>query len=209
MWYHDKVLIIECLHFIGNPEEFGEKVIALIKEARSIPDMILWTNLYYFLQEGDFDYGQLRKLSAKLEESGNRHDNAAHIVYTINKIDDPKKAGIISRLTQSVINSQIDLALYFRLIKAVDNMIYSDMQYLSENVEKTMIDSEDEHIDDFLANGLIYSIDGGFAYTDKSYDLVEYGISRGKSIRRPSQKPDRQILSVMPDADIDAMFENN
>lgn len=197
------------LTFIGNPEEFGEKVIALIKEARSIPDMILWTNLYYFLQEGDFDYGQLRKLSAKLEESGNRHDNAAHIVYTINKIDDPKKAGIISRLTQSVINSQIDLALYFRLIKAVDNMIYSDMQYLSENVEKTMIDSEDEHIDDFLANGLIYSIDGGFAYTDKSYDLVEYGISRGKSIRRPSQKPDRQILSVMPDADIDAMFENN
>lgn len=43
----------------------------------------------------------------------------------------------------------------------------------------------------------------------KSYDLVEYGISRGKSIRRPSQKPDRQILSVMPEADIDAMFENN
>lgn len=199
--------LIDC--FIGNPEEFGEKVIALIKEARSIPDMILWTNLYYFLQEGDFDYGQLRKLSAKLEESGNRHDNAARIVYTINKIDDPKKAGIISHLTQSVINSQIDLALYFRLIKAVDNMIYSDMQYLSENVEKTMIDSEDEHIDDFLANGLIYSIDGGFAYTDKSYDLVEYGISRGKSIRRPSQKPDRQILSVMPEADIDAMFENN
>ncbi len=88
-------------------------------------------------------------------------------------------------------------------------MIYSDMQYLSENVEKTTIDSEDEHIDDFLANGLIYGIDGGFAYTDKSYDLVEYGISRGKSIRRPSQKPDRQILSVMPEADIDAMFENN
>ena len=85
--------------------------------------------------------------------------------------------------------------------------MYADLIYISENVEKVMIDSDNIHIDDFLANGLIYSIDGGFAYTDKSYDLVEYGIQRGHNVRRPRKKPERQILAITTDEEIEAMFK--
>lgn len=114
----------------------------------------------------------------------------------MHRIDDPRKAKFISWLTLSIINEKIDFDIYFRLIKAIENLVYTDLIYLSENVENVLIASNDLHIDDFLANGLIYSVDGGFAYTDKSYDLVEHGIRRGHSVRRPEKKPGRQVFMV-------------
>lgn len=193
--------LINC--FIQNPRDFGKNVAELMHQTKSIPDMILWNNLYLFLQEGNFDYDILRKLTARLEESGNKQENATYIVYTVNRIDDPRKAKYISWLTLSVINQEIDFDNYFRLIKTIENLVYADLIYLSENVENVLIDSDNPHIDDFLANGLIYSIDGGFAYADKTYDLVEYGIKRGHSIRRPKEKPERQVLKMATNADID------
>lgn len=203
-----KITLLEALIncFAQNPVDFGKNIIELMHQTKSIPDMILWNNFYLFLQEGNFDYDILRKLAVKLEESGNKQENAACIVYTLNRIDDSRKAKYISWLTLSVIDKDFEFDMYFRLIKVIENLVYSDLIYLSENVENVIIDSSDAHIDDFLANGLIYSIDGGFAYTDKSYDLVEYGIRRGHSIRRPKEKPERQVLAVTTKDDIDEVF---
>lgn len=203
-----KITLLEALIncFVQNPVDFGKNIIELMHQTKSISDMILWNNFYLFLQEGNFDYDILRKLAVKLEESGNKQENAACIVYTLNRIDDSRKAKYISWLTLSVIDKDFEFDMYFRLIKVIENLVYSDLIYLSENVENVIIDSSDAHIDDFLANGLIYSIDGGFAYTDKSYDLVEYGIRRGHSIRRPKEKPERQVLAVTTKDDIDEVF---
>ena len=198
--------LINC--FIKNPVDFGKNMIELMNQTKSIPDMILWNNFYLFLQEGNFDYDILRKLAVKLEESGNKQENAASIVYAINRVDDPRKAKFISWLTLSLINYEITFDNYFRLVKAVENLVYVDLMYLSENVEKVTIDSDDVHIDDFLANGLIYSIGGGFAYSDKSYDLVEYGIRRGHSVRRPNKKPERQIIDLITDEEIETMVNS-
>lgn len=154
--------LINC--FIKNPVDFGKNIIELMHQTKSIPDMILWNNFYLFLQEGNFDYDILRKLAVRLEESGNKQENATCIVYTINRVDDPRKAKFISWLTLSLINNEIDFDNYFRLVKTVENLVYADLIYISENVEKVMIDSDNIHIDDFLANGLIYSIDGGCIY---------------------------------------------
>ena len=169
--------------------------------------MILWNNFYLFLQEGNFNYDILRRLAERLEESGNKQENATNIVYAINRIDDQRKAKYLSWLTLSLINNDIDFDDYFRLIKAVENLVYADLICLSNNVEKIRIDLKDAHIDDFLSNGLIYSIDGGYAYSDKAYNLVEYGIRRGDKIRRPEVAPGRQIFSVMQDDEMDKMFE--
>lgn len=192
--------LINC--FIQDSVDFGKNIIELLHQTKSIPDMILWNNFYLFLQEGKFNYDVLRKLAVKLEESGNKIENATSIVYTINRIDDPRKAKYISWLTLSVIDNDMEFDKYFRLVKAVENFVYADLVYLSENVENVTIDSNNSHIDDFLANGMIYRIDGGFAYTDKAYDLVEYGIMRGHSVRRPEEKPERQILEMATDEDV-------
>ena len=193
-------VLINC--FVQDSVDFGKNIIELLHQTRSIPDMILWNNFYLFLQEGKFDYDVLRKLAVKLEESGNKKENATSIVYTVNRIDDPRKAKYISWLTLSVIDNDMEFDKYFRLVKAVENFVYADLVYLSENVENVTIDSNNSHIDDFLANGMIYRIDGGFAYTDKAYDLVEYGIMRGHSVRRPEEKPERQILEMATDEDV-------
>ncbi len=192
--------LINC--FIQDSVDFGKNIIELLHQTRSIPDMILWNNFYLFLQEGKFNYDVLRKLAVKLEESGNKKENVTSIVYTVNRIDDPRKAKYISWLTLSVIDNDMEFDKYFRLVKAVENFVYADLVYLSENVENVTIDSNNSHIDDFLANGMIYRIDGGFAYTDKAYDLVEYGIMRGHSVRRPEEKPERQILEMATDEDV-------
>lgn len=184
--------LINC--FVQNPMDFGKNITELMRQTKSIPDMILWNNFYIFLKEGNFDYNLLRKLAVRLEESGNKQENAACIVYAMNRIDDIRKVKYISWLTLSVINKEIDFDNYFRLIKTIESLVYADLVYLSENVERVLIDSDDLHVDDFLANGLIYSSDDGFVYTDKSYNLVEYGIRRGHKIRRPKEKPVRQIL---------------
>lgn len=193
--------LINC--FIQNPVDFGKNIIEILHQTKSIPDMILWNNFYLFLQEGNFDYDVLRKLAVKLEESGNKKENATSIVYTVNRIDDPRKAKYISWLTLSVINNDMDFDKYFRLVKTIENFVYADLIYLSKNVENVTMDSSDSHVDDFLANGMIYTIDGGFAYTDKAYDLVEYAIKRGHSVRRPKEKPERQIIEIATDEDID------
>ena len=193
-------VLINC--FVQDSVDFGKNIIELLHQTKSIPDMILWNNFYLFLQEGKFNYDVLRKLAVKLEESGNKIENATSIVYTINRIDDPRKAKYISWLTLSVIDNDMEFDKYFRLVKAVENFVYADLVYLSENVENVTIDSNNSHIDDFLANGMIYRIDGGFAYTYKAYDLVEYGIMRGHSVRRPEEKPERQILEMATDEDV-------
>ena len=193
-------VLINC--FVQDSVDFGKNIIELLHQTKSIPHMILWNNFYLFLQEGKFNYDVLRKLAVKLEESGNKIENATSIVYTINRIDDPRKAKYISWLTLSVIDNDMEFDKYFRLVKAVENFVYADLVYLSENVENVTIDSNNSHIDDFLANGMIYRIDGGFAYTDKAYDLVEYGIMRGHSVRRPEEKPERQILEMATDEDV-------
>ncbi len=193
-------VLINC--FVQDSVDFGKNIIELLHQTKSIPDMILWNNFYLFLQEGKFNYDVLRKLAVKLEESGNKKENATSIVYTVNRIDDPRKAKYISWLTLSVIDNDMDFDKYFRLVKAIENFVYADLVYLSENVENVTIDSNNSHIDDFLANGMIYRIDGGFAYTDKAYDLVEYGIMRGHSVRRPEEKPERQILEMATDEDV-------
>ena len=193
-------VLINC--FVQDSVDFGKNIIELLHQTKSIPDMILWNNFYLFLQEGKFNYDVLRKLAVKLEESGNKIENATSIVYTINRIDDPRKAKYISWLTLSVIDNDMEFDKYFRLVKAVENFVYADLVYLSENVENVTIDSNNSHIDDFMANGMIYRIDGGFAYTDKAYDLVEYGIMRGHSVRRPEEKPERQILEMATDEDV-------
>ena len=46
---------------------------------------------------------------------------------------------------------------------------------------------------------MIYSVEGGFAYANQAYDLVEYGIRRGDSIRHPDKMIERQTIESMTD----------
>lgn len=39
---------------------------------------------------------------------------------------------------------------------------------------------DDEHLDDFIVAGIMIGVDGGYAYTERAHDLMEFGIARGQ-----------------------------
>ena len=207
----DTMVLIESLSeaFIGDPANFFIKISELIKKTKSIPDKIFWKNFCLFLDNKEFDNDFLRRLSERLEESGNKKEYADKIIYSINRIDDSRKARILSNLTQSVVDSEMGFDEYFRLIKLTENMIYSDLILLSEGLKSNKTpDLTDEIYDEFKSNGLITPDENGKErFTPKAVSLVNHGIERGHS---PCDvKLERRLDFEFENIDIDFIKEFN
>lgn len=137
----------------------------------------------------------MRKLSERLEEYGNERENAISIIKAIDSVESEKKARHLANLTQSVINSEIDVKLYMRLIHVSKQLIEEDISFLATNITKEMF-VDNPHLDDFFAYGLIRGVDGGYVYTERAWDLVQYGISRGHDVNRPDEIPKRTVFAI-------------
>ena len=196
------------MFFSKDPVGAISKIKDILNESKSISDALFWNNFVHFLENGSFDYDKLRKLSSRLEENGDNRGSAVKIVQAINKVDEPIKAKYIAKLTQSLINDNIDRVQYFRLVQVVNRLIGNDLEYIANNVEAVKFNlADEEYVDDFISCGIIMSVDGGFAYTKRAYDLVEYGIRSGHSLRRPTSLPERQIMDFVDYGDIDELFK--
>lgn len=196
--------IIDIL-FGGTSDKLKLLVNKMENEGR-ISDLIVLNNFGLFLMEGNFNYDQLRKLSAKLDEYGNRKMCAIAIIKAVEDIESEEKARCIANLTQSVINSQIDTRKYLKLIRLARQLIGDDFNFLSSNISKEKFLQHD-YLDDYLINGLIKQVDAGYVYTDNAWDLVEYGILRGHDVNRPDKIEDRPITSIELDHDFGYMDE--
>lgn len=166
----------------------------MLKDGR-ISDLIFWNNFQMFLKEGNFDFTILRKLSERLEEHGNKKGYGIAIIKAIDDIESDEKARCLANLTQSVINSEITVENYFRIIHTSKQLIREDLDFLSSNITKeTLLDNE--HLDDYLVNGLIREVDGGYVYTERAWDIVEHGTCRGHKVDRPSKIKEREVYSL-------------
>lgn len=186
-------LIIDVL-FGGSSDKLKLLGDVLLKDGR-ISDIIFWNNFQMFIKEGSFDVAILRKLSEKLEEHGNKKDYGIAIIKAIDDVESNQKARCLANLTQSVINSEITVENYFRLIHTSKQLIREDIEFLSKKITKETF-LENEHLDDYLVNGLIRQVDGGYVYTDRAWDIVEFGISRGHKIDRPKRIKEREVYSI-------------
>lgn len=192
----DNVMEILVSFITKDPAVFIKEIKRIISTPTSIKDALFWNNFLNFLSEGRFSYEMLRKFSEKLEEEGDSRSSAIKIVESISKIDEPIKARYIANLTQSLINGQIDRLNYFRLINTINSLIGDDLQYIADNIEHSGTILNDKHIDDFVSAGIMRNVEGGYYYTERAYDLVEFGIRKGHNIKRPSHIPDRMIFST-------------
>lgn len=194
-------LLNDLIDFIfgGAPDKIKLLIQAMDKDKR-ISDLILINNLILFLKEGNFNRDQLRKLSQRLEEHGNKKMYAIAIIKAIDDIESEEMARCLANLTQSIINSQIDTRKYFRLIRLTRQLIGEDLKFLSSNISKEKFLQHD-YLDDYLINGLVKQVDAGYVYTDNAWDLVEYGILRGHDVNRPYKIEDRPITSIELDHD--------
>lgn len=164
----------------------------LLDEGR-ISDILLWNNLSLFLKEGKFDISKLHRLSEMFEEYGNKKTMALTLVKAIDDIDSELKARCLSNLTQSVINSEIDINKYFRLMHATKWLVKEDFEYISRNISGVTLVG-DEHLDDYLTAGIMREVDGGYVYTERAWDLCQYGILRGHTVDRPMEIKQRSIV---------------
>lgn len=192
----DNIIEILVGFITKDPVVFIKEIKRMISMPTSVKDALFWNNFLNFLSEGKFSYEMLHKLSEKLEEEEDSRSSAIKIVESISKIDEPIKARYIANLTQSFINGQIDKLNYFRLVNTINSLIGDDLRYIADNVEYSGTIISDLHIDDFVSTGIMRNIEGGYCYTERAYDLVEFGINKGHNIKRPGHIPERMIIST-------------
>lgn len=186
-------LIIDVL-FGGSSDKLKLLGDVLLKDGR-VSDLIFWNNFQMFLKEGNFDVTILRKFSERLEEHGNKEGYGIAIIKAIDDVESDEKARCLANLTQSVINSEITVEDYFRVIHTSKQLIREDLEFLSRSITaETFLDNE--YLDDYLVNGLIKQVDGGYVYTDRAWDIVEHGICKGHKVNRPNKIKEREVFSI-------------
>ena len=185
-------IVIDAL--CGGASDRLKQLYKLLCEQHSICDMRFLHNYYLFLNEGKFNPKQLRRFSERLEEQGNKEDYAMMILGVIDSIDSKYKARCIANLTQSVVNDEIDVKKYLRLIHTLKSLIEEDLTYLDRNIQGGTV-TNIENLDDYLTYGILRPVNGGYAYTERAHDMVQFGIKRGHDYRRPSSIPQRDIFS--------------
>lgn len=186
-------IIIDVL-FGGSSDKLKLLCKTLLKDGR-VSDTVFIYNFDMFIRCGNFDMSQLRRFSEVLEEQGNKKSYAITIIKAIDDLDSEEKARCLANLTQSVINSQISVEKYLRLVHLLRHIIEIDLKFLSENICKGLF-INNEYIDEYIISGIIREADGGYVYTEKAWDLVEYGILRGHDIKRPSNIEKRAVYSI-------------
>lgn len=186
-------MIIDIL-FGGTTDKLKLLKKVLMEDGR-ISDIYFYNNFCMFLKSGKFKKEDLRKLSGILEEFGNKKTHAMMIIKSIDDIESEEKARCLANLTQSVINSEIDINKYFRLMHTLKLLIAEDLKYIDTNISgKTLL--SDEHLDDYLIAGIMRPVDGGYVYTERAHDLMEFGIARGHGYTRPKQIKQRPITLI-------------
>ena len=179
----------------GDPVAVSSCLTEIASDAGRISDALFWNNFKNFLRYGDFDISKLRKLSEKLEDYGNKDDMATRIVKTINDIEGEETARCLANLSQSVINGDITVDNYFRLIHTLRQLIPEDLSYIAQNICKGKF-LDNPYLDDYIASGIIREADGGYIYSERAWDLVEHGISRGHHLNRPDKIEPRAVFSL-------------
>lgn len=184
-------LIIDVL-FGGPSDKLKLLGDIMLKDGR-ISDLIFWNNFQMFLKEGNFDVTILRRLSERLEEHGNKKGYGIAIIKAIDDVESDEKARCLANLTQSLINGKMTVEDYFRVIHTFKQLIREDLEFLSKDITKeTFLDNE--HLDDYLVNGLIRQVNGGYVYTERAWDIVEHGICKGHNMNRPDKIKEREVF---------------
>lgn len=172
--------------------DYGDGIIAIksiVKGIISVPDRLFWNNFTSFLEGLNYNEENLRKLSALLSENGTGQRDAERIIKSINDANSKSKARYIGCLTEALIQKQIAIELYFRLINTINNLTDEDLNYLSKNIDDRIIDINDERVEEFMNNSLVRNNDGELIYTKKAYDLVEFALIWPYGVNRPKEIP--------------------
>lgn len=122
------------LALMGSTAARTKIAYSLIKGIYSIPDIIFYTKLEYFLNGTFVDDSDRAKLRAFLATNGNEEENFMKLLNSIHLAESKKKIDYINNATRCALNNEITLPLYFRVCNAINTLTEDDFYFLSNNV---------------------------------------------------------------------------
>lgn len=84
-----------------------------------------------------------------------------------------------------------------------------DIIFLRENIKEGIISSDSDYIDDFRGLGLMYEVDGGYAYSKRAFLFLKYALDYEGSVCIPKKFPERNMWTTASDDDIDKIISDS
>lgn len=119
----------------GGTSDIAKLGIKIIEAPFDIRNKFFWDNFKYFIDNIYLTDEEKDKLRDKLVVNGD-YDNVKRIIYNIYNIDIKKKVDYIIYATRSLLDEKITSTDYFRICNAITIIIYEDLIYLKENIDK-------------------------------------------------------------------------
>lgn len=102
---------------------------------------------------------------------------AKRIVKLIDDCGTNQKAFYIANISRALANKLISKAQFFKLAQCIRMLTEEDLLFLASNVSEAIVSEEVEYIDDYRGVGLMYEVNGGFAYSERAFLLLKYALS--------------------------------
>lgn len=134
------------------------------------------------------------------------HEYSKRIVKLIDDCGTIQKAVYLANISRAFAQHEIDKRLFFKLGQCIRMLTEEDLLFLRENIKEGTISGENDYIDDFMGLGLMYNVDGGFHYSLRAFRLLEHALNYEGKVRIPDKFPERNVLMVATDDDIEALF---
>lgn len=151
----------------------------LLKMPFSFREQLFLNRFYDFLNGVYLSQEDCIKLSAKL--FGNKSDkrrNGMRLFEYIGKIDTEDCLQFMINATRSLLLNLIDVSDYFRIVKAITETLYEDLNFLSENIVKDIYFKGNTQILALARSGLMIEagIDANEDVESQNYIFTKLGM---------------------------------
>lgn len=159
---------IEVAKEIGGDLSKAVKVVAIIKQAASIPDKIFMKKLDKYCKGLVSIPMDKREAYVKRVGKESLNQDSVFVLGMLNRTEELAKISIFLTLFEAKLSERIDDQAYRRMMLLVDRTMYSDILFLRDNITDSLIKITSEEEENLLATGwLIYEGMGiGNAFED-------------------------------------------
>lgn len=180
----------------------------------------------YILNVNEYDYkkkefveNNLEKMANSLAEvspneeadyAGDRnrlHEYSKRIIKLIDDCGTIQKAVYLANITRAFAHHEIDKRLFFKLGQCIRMLTEEDLMFLKTNITEGTVSEVGDYVDDFRGQGLMYEVDGGFAYSKRAFQLLKYALEYEGTVCIPDKFPERNVMTAMTNDELDKIFD--
>lgn len=135
------------------------------------------------------------------------HEYSKRIMKLIDDCGTIQKAVYLANITRAFAHHEIDKRLFFKLGQCIRMLTEEDLMFLKTNVTEGKVSEVGDYVDDFRGQGLMYEVDGGFAYSKRAFQLLKYALEYEGTVCIPDKFPERNVMTAMTNDELDKIFD--